>query len=63
MPSCSVMCDVVRCLIECASPEDLEEMFHVICEKMEVWAFSNNVTSFFIYGRVHVCACGPACLT
>jgi hypothetical protein len=42
MPSCAVMCDIVRCLVECDGPDDLIACFHTICSAMEVVRVKNG---------------------
>jgi len=36
MPSCAVMCDVVRCLVECTDADDMVDTFNLICDNMKV---------------------------
>ena len=38
MPSSAMMCDVVRCLIECKDAQDMVDVFKLVCDKMEVRA-------------------------
>lgn len=42
MPGSSVMCDVVRCLITCADPDDLKKVFNLICSNFQVIRVKNG---------------------
>ena len=42
MPSCAVMCDIIRCLIVCKDPKDLVETFGLIKDKFDVVRVKNG---------------------